>query len=143
MPIDALQVPAGIVQVSCGVGPTGDLTGVRARAEWSPELAMHHLDSLDALAAADPAAFPDDIAHYLWTWIDESAGSLRSRMFAANLGVQEDEATGFAAVRITDYLSRDLSITQGMGSILETTWSADGWVRVAGRVVNDGVRQVN
>jgi predicted PhzF superfamily epimerase YddE/YHI9 len=64
-------------------------------------------------------------------------------MFAANLGVQEDEATGFAAVRITDYLSRDLSITQGMGSILETTWSADGWVRVAGRVVNDGVRQVN
>jgi predicted PhzF superfamily epimerase YddE/YHI9 len=104
---------------------------------------MHHLDSLDALAAADPAAFPDDIAHYLWTWIDESAGSLHSRMFAANLGVQEDEATGFAAVRITDYLTRDLSIIQGMGSILETTWSADGWVRVAGRVVNDGVRQVN
>jgi predicted PhzF superfamily epimerase YddE/YHI9 len=64
-------------------------------------------------------------------------------MFAANLGVPEDEATGSAAIRMTDYLSRDLSITQGKGSILETAWSAEGWVRVAGRVVNDGVTQLN
>ncbi len=35
--------------------------------EWAPEFAIHDLDSLDALAAADPADFPDDIAHYLWT----------------------------------------------------------------------------
>jgi predicted PhzF superfamily epimerase YddE/YHI9 len=70
---------------------------------------------------------------------DESAGSLRSRMFAANLGVPEDEATGAAAVRMTDYLSRDLTITQGKGSVIETTWSPEGWVGVAGRVVNDGV----
>ena len=79
--------------------------------------------------AADPADFPDDIAHYLWTWTDRSAGSLRARMFAANLGVPEDEATGSAAMRITDYLSRDLTITQGKGSMIETTWSPEGWVR--------------
>jgi predicted PhzF superfamily epimerase YddE/YHI9 len=60
-------------------------------------------------------------------------------MFAPNLGVPEDEATGAAAVRMTDYLSRDLTITQGKGSVIETTWSPEGWVRVAGRVVNDGV----
>jgi predicted PhzF superfamily epimerase YddE/YHI9 len=64
-------------------------------------------------------------------------------MFASNLGVPEDEATGSAAMRITDYLSRDLTITQGKGSIIETTWSPEGWVRVAGRVVNDGVTQVD
>ena len=61
-------------------------------------------------------------------------------MFANNLGVPEDEATGSAAVRITDYLSRDLTITQGNGSQIMTTWSADGWVTVGGRVVNDGIR---
>jgi predicted PhzF superfamily epimerase YddE/YHI9 len=143
MPINTLRVPAGIVQVTYGVGATSDLTGVSARAEWSPEFAIHDLDSLDALAAADPIDFPDDVAHYLWTWIDQPRGSLRSRMFATNLGVEEDEATGSAAVRMAEYLSRDLRITQGKGSIIETTWSADGWVRVAGRVVNDGVRQVN
>ena len=139
MPINTLQVPAGIVQVS----HDGGLTAIRAPTEWAPEYAIHDLDSLDALLSADPADFPDDVAHYLWTWTDRSAGSLRARMFAANLGVPEDEATGSAAMRITDYLSRDLTITQGKGSVIETTWNPDGLVGVAGRVVNDGVRQVN
>jgi predicted PhzF superfamily epimerase YddE/YHI9 len=138
-PIRTLQVPAGIVQVSYD----DDITSISARAQWAPEFAIHDLESLDALAEADAADFPDDVAHYLWTWVDESAGSLRSRFFAANLGVAEDEATGSAAVRMTDYLSRDLTITQGKGSVIETTWSAQGWVRVAGRVVNDGVRHVD
>ena len=134
-PIRTLQVPAGIVQVS----QHGDITAVSARSEWAPEFAIHELESLDDLAAANPADFPDDVAHYLWTWTDESAGSLRSRFFAANLGVAEDEATGSAAVRMTEYLSRDLTITQGKGSVIHTTWSPEGWVKVAGRVVDDGV----
>jgi predicted PhzF superfamily epimerase YddE/YHI9 len=138
-PIRTLQVPAGVVPVSYD----DDVTAISARSEWAPDFAIQDLDSLDDLAAADAADFPDDVAHYLWAWIDESVGSLRSRLFAANLGVAEDEATGSAAVRITDYLSRDLSITQGKGSVIETTWSPQGWVRLAGRVVNDGVRRIS
>lgn len=141
LPIRTLQVPAGIVQVS--YGDSGDLTTINARAEWAPEIAIHDIESLEALAAADPTDFPDDIAHYLWTWTDRSAGSIRARMFASNLGVPEDEATGSAAIRITDYLSRDLTITQGKGSMIETTWSPEGWVGVTGRVASDGVRQVD
>jgi predicted PhzF superfamily epimerase YddE/YHI9 len=139
MPINTLQVPAGIVKV----GYQGELTVIGARSEWAPELFVHELDSVDDLLAADPADYPDDTAHYLWTWIDQPAGSLRARMFAANLGVPEDEATGSAAIRITDYLSRDLRITQGKGSMIETTWSPEGWIQVAGRVVNDGVTHLN
>ena len=138
-PIRTLQVPAGVVQVHYDDG----LTSVAARSEWAPDFAIHDLDSLGDLAAADPSDFPDDEAHYLWAWIDESAGVLRSRFFAANLGVPEDEATGSAAVRITDYLSRDLSIIQGRGSMIDTVWSSQGWIQVAGRVVNDGVRQLD
>jgi predicted PhzF superfamily epimerase YddE/YHI9 len=134
-PIRTLQVPAGIVQVSYD----DDVTTISARSEWAPEFAIHDLESLDELAAADPAEYPDDVPHYLWAWIDKSAGALRSRFFAANLGVTEDEATGSAAVRMTEYLSRDLSITQGKGSVIRTTWSPQGWVQVAGRVVDDGV----
>ncbi|HWF27155.1 MAG TPA: PhzF family phenazine biosynthesis protein [Mycobacterium sp.] len=139
MPVNTLRVPAGIVQV----GYEGELTVISARSEWAPELFVHELDSVDDLLAADPADYPDDTAHYLWTWMDQPAGSLRARMFAANLGVLEDEATGSAAIRITDHLSRDLRITQGKGSMIETTWSPEGWVRVAGRVVNDGVTHLN
>ncbi|OMC13861.1 PhzF family phenazine biosynthesis protein [Mycobacterium sp. SP-6446] len=139
MPVNTLRVPAGLVQV----GYQDELTVISARSEWAPELFVHEFDTVDDLLAADPADYPDDTAHYLWAWIDQTAGSLRARMFAANLGVPEDEATGSAAIRITDHLSRDLRITQGKGSMIETTWSPEGWVRVAGRVVNDGVTQLN
>lgn len=138
-PINTLQIPAGIVQV----GYDAHRTRISARAEWAPEFALHEFGSADDVLAADPTDFPDDTAHYLWAWTDRATGSLRVRMFAANLGVPEDEATGSAAMRITDYLSQNLRITQGNGSIIETTWSAEGWVAVAGRVVNDGVRQLD
>jgi predicted PhzF superfamily epimerase YddE/YHI9 len=138
-PVHTLQVPAGIVQV----GYAEDLTSVSARADWAPEFAIHDLTSTDELFAADPADYPDDISHYLWTWTDREQGVVRSRMFATDLGVPEDEATGAAAVRLTDYLSRDLTIVQGKGSVIHTEWSPEGWVRIAGRVVNDGTRQID
>jgi predicted PhzF superfamily epimerase YddE/YHI9 len=138
-PVRTLQVPAGIVQVAY----EDDLTAVSARSDWAPEFAIYDLDSTDDLFAANPDEYPDDIQNYLWTWTDRERGAIRSRMFAANLGVPEDEATGAAAVRITDYLSRDLTILQGKGSVIETQWSPEGWVRIAGRVVNDGTKQVN
>jgi predicted PhzF superfamily epimerase YddE/YHI9 len=138
-PVHTLQVPAGIVQVSY----EGQLTAISARAEWAPEFDIRELDSPESLRDADPDDYPDDVAHYLWAWADQSAGSIRARFFAASLGVVEDEATGSAAVRMSEHLSRDLRITQGKGSIIETTWNPEGWVRVAGRVVNDGVRQLS
>ncbi len=135
-PIHTLQVPAGVIQVSYD----GDLAAVSARSEWAPEFAIHGMSSTDELLAADPDDYADDVEHYLWAWLDEGKGLLRSRMFAANLGIAEDEATGTAAVRITDHLSRDLTIVQGKGSVIHTKWSAEGWVSVAGRVVGDGTR---
>lgn len=134
-PVNTLAVPAGIVQVH----DEGEVVAVSGRSEWAPEFALHEFDSVDDLLAQDPGEYADNTAHYLWTWLDRSAGALRSRMFAAHLGVPEDEATGSAAIRITDHLSRDLSIIQGKGSMLKTTWSPEGWVRVGGRVVTDGV----
>ena len=139
IPVNTLQVPAGVVQVSYD----DDLTRISARAEWAPEFAIYDLESTDELFAADPGDYPDDVENYLWTYTDRDGGVLRSRMFAAGLGVPEDEATDAAAVRITDYLSRDLTIVQGKGSVIQTQWSADGWVRVAGRVVNDGTKQID
>ena len=139
IPVHTLQVPAGVVQVSYD----DDVTSISARADWAPDFAIYHLSSTDELFAADPGDYPEDVENYLWTWTDRDKGVLRSRMFAVGLGVPEDEATGAAAVRITDYLSRDLTIVQGKGSVIHTKWSADGWVRVAGRVVNDGTKQID
>lgn len=138
-PVTTLRVPAGIVQVS----RRGGVTGVSARSEWAPELVLHQFDSPEGLLDVDPADFPSDTAHYLWAWADRAAGAVRCRGFFPNLGVPEDEATGSAALRLTDHLSRSLRIIQGRGSVLETTWNPEGWLEVAGRVVSDGVRQAD
>lgn len=137
-PIHTLQVPAGIAAVRY----SDDLTAVVARAEWAPEFAVHEFPSVEHVLAADPDDYADDAYHYLWAWTDRDSGHIRARMFADELGVPEDEATGAAAVRLTDHLSRDLAITQGQGSQIFTTWSPDGWVIVSGRVVSDGVRHL-
>jgi predicted PhzF superfamily epimerase YddE/YHI9 len=142
-PINTLKVPGGVVQVEYVSQPDGEFTEIRARSEWAPDFSIHDLNSIDEVLAADPADYSDDVGHYVWAWIDKGEGSIRSRMFASRLGIPEDEATGAAAVRITDHLSRDLTITQGKGSQIRTSWSPDGWVKVAGRVVDDGARQID
>ncbi len=139
IPVRTLQVPAGLVQVDY---IDDDFTAISARSEWAPELAIYELDSPEQVLAADPTDYVGDVEHYLWAWIDREAGSLRSRMFAPHLGIPEDEATGAAAVRMTDHLSRDLLITQGKGSQIRTWWDPTGWVKVAGRVVDDGARRL-
>jgi predicted PhzF superfamily epimerase YddE/YHI9 len=142
-PVKTLHVPAGIVQVSYDDYPDGEFTVISARADWAPDFLMYDLGSVEGVLAADPDDYGDAVEHYVWAWIDEAEGTIRSRMFASDLGIPEDEATGAGAVRITEYLSRDLAITQGKGSELRTRWSADGWVKVAGRVVDDGVRRLD
>jgi predicted PhzF superfamily epimerase YddE/YHI9 len=130
-PVKALEVAAGRVEVE----QVGGITTVRARAEWAPEFVFHQLSSPPDVDALDPAGYEDG-HHYAWAWLDEDAGEIRSRMFAPDMGVAEDEATGAAAVRITALLGRDLRITQGRGSQLVTRWD-DGWVLLGGRVVAD------
>ncbi len=138
-PIHTLQVPAGLVQIRY----EDQLTGIIARAEWSPEFVVHDLDSVTDVLAADPTDYADDAYHYIWAWTDRDRGRIRSRMFANELGVPEDEATGSAAARMTEYLAVDLDITQGKGSQIVTRWNPEGWVQVWGRVVSDGVRQLD
>jgi predicted PhzF superfamily epimerase YddE/YHI9 len=142
-PVNTLWVPAGVVQVSYDQYPDGEFTVISARAEWAPDFSIYEMDSVDDVLNANPDDYGDAVEHYVWAWIDESEGTIRSRMFARDLGIPEDEATGAGAVRITEHLSRDLAITQGKGSELRTRWGADGWVKIAGRVVDDGVRRLD
>lgn len=138
-PVNTLQVPAGIVQITYDDAHTA----ISARSEWAPTIAIHDLDTVDQVLAAEPDEYDDGSEHYVWAWIDKEKGLLRSRVFATNLGIPEDEATGSAAARMTDYLSRDLTIVQGKGSEITTRWSPEGWVRVAGRVTDDGKVQLD
>lgn len=128
--IDTVDVPAGPVTTRTD----NEVTWVRAKPDWAPEFTLHCRPDAAAVHAAAPDSFGDG-HHYVWAWAGE--GAIRSRMFAPSLGIPEDDATGAAAIRITDHLRRDLQITQGRGSKIITRYSPDGWIEVGGRVRRD------
>ena len=72
--------------------------------------------------------------HYIWAWVDESAGRVRARFFPTHVGIAEDEATGAAAVLMGNRHGRPLTIRQGVGSELHVRPTGDGWIEVGGRV---------
>ncbi|HEX5857504.1 MAG TPA: PhzF family phenazine biosynthesis protein [Microbacterium sp.] len=132
--IEGIQVPAGRVRVRIG----DDLVLVTARPEWAPQFALDRLASASEVEAADPDGYGRGPA-YVWAWRDEPAGSVRARMFAPDLGIREDEATGAAAMRLTAALQRDLEILQGAGSVIRTRVRASGReVELGGRVAAAG-----
>lgn len=129
MGVERLRVPAGGVPV----WDDGELGWIRARAAW-----VHPLDivQLPQAAAVEALTGPpaEHGSYYAWAWLDEAAGTLRSRYFAPDVGIAEDEATGAAAVVMGAKLGRSLIIRQGVGSELHVRPAADGWVEVGGRV---------
>jgi predicted PhzF superfamily epimerase YddE/YHI9 len=133
-PVDVLHEKAGDVVVSAngGDGPTS----VDARADWAPDFEWLELGTPADVDALDPLAFATG-QHYAYAWLDEESGHLRARMFAPEMGIVEDEATGAAAIAVTARLDRPLRITQGAGSELVTEPLPRGWVRLGGSTVYD------
>ncbi len=136
VPVDVLRPPAGEV----GVRREGEVTFVAARAEWSPPWELIEVADpaeIDALSGP-PSGREDEI--YLWSWLDEEAGLVRSRCWSLADGVGEDEATGSAAIMLADALGRELTIRQGEGSLLHAGALGEGRAEVGGLTVLDEVR---
>ena len=80
---------------------------------------------------------------YAWAWLVESAGWLRARSFPTWAGIEEDEASGAAAVLMGAALGRELQISQGVGSEIVARPGPGGTVEIGGRCnlveVRDGV----
>jgi predicted PhzF superfamily epimerase YddE/YHI9 len=131
--VDALRVPAGELRVR----RADDATFVTARPEWPPEFEWRQLESPAAVEALDgPPGGHDHLG--VWAWIDEDA--VRARVFPIRYGIDEDEATGSAAVRLGAQLGRELEIRQGRGSVIRVRPLPDGAVEVGGTCVVDEVR---
>ena len=128
--LDILRPPAGEIAVT----REGDVTWVRAKPEWCPPWELRQLGSV---AEVEAARAPAGGLHYLWAWIDEEAGLVRARCFVKEVGVDEDEATGSAALPLAAELGREIEVRQGRGSVLHARPADDGYAEVGGRVVED------
>jgi predicted PhzF superfamily epimerase YddE/YHI9 len=134
-PASSLQVPAGELPVRY----EGPATFVTARPGWGPAFEWELLDSPAAVEALDgPPRGHDHIG--AWAWIDEAAGIVRARVFPVRYGIDEDEATGSAAIVLCALLRRALEIRQGRGSRIQVRPLADGYVEVGGTCALDEVR---
>jgi predicted PhzF superfamily epimerase YddE/YHI9 len=128
-PATTLRPPAGEV-------PTRhdeDGTWVRARPEWIHPIVVEQLASATEVEA-QPLQALGTPGRYVWAWLDEPAGTLRSRYFATDVGIVEDEATGAAAVLMGSRLGRPLTIRQGVGSEILVRPQPDGSIEIGGRV---------
>lgn len=128
--VDALRPPAGEVPVRFD----GDVPFIAGRPEWAPPFELRRL--VDA-AAVEAEPVVEEGLVYVWAWIDEAAGLVRTRSFVPEAGIVEDEATGAAAVRLCAELARPIEIRQGRGSVIHARPIEDGMIEIGGLVVAD------
>ncbi|WP_203568528.1 PhzF family phenazine biosynthesis protein [Aestuariimicrobium ganziense] len=129
--VQALHTDAGPVPVEATLsGAT-----VTANPATCPEVNLLQLATPAQVDSSEPGTNPR--ADYLWSWLDEPAGRVRARFFARHLGIDEDEATGSAAVVLAAALGRELQILQGVGSRIAVAPTDGGLVRLSGRAVRD------
>ncbi|MGP4087179.1 PhzF family phenazine biosynthesis protein [Streptomyces sp. KR55] len=138
--VPELVTPAGVV----GARQDGEFSWIEARPEWAPPRTLRQYGTaaeVDELpvpppgVGVPPTPFGQWGRVYAWAWEDEAAGRIRARAFPGrDDGIDEDEATGAAALQLTARLGRALNITQGTGSQILTAPQPEGWVEVGGRV---------
>ncbi|MFI5778489.1 PhzF family phenazine biosynthesis protein [Nocardia sp. NPDC051570] len=117
----------------------GELTWIAAQADWVPPRTLRQHDS--AAEVDDLTVPPPGEWIYAWAWQDEPSGRIRARAFPGRGdGIDEDEATGAAALLLTARLGRALEITQGRGSVIHTRSLPDGRIEIGGRVRSANIR---
>jgi predicted PhzF superfamily epimerase YddE/YHI9 len=130
-----LRPPAGEVKAEAGQ----DSAWIAAPPEWSPRFEYLQLDSPAEVHALSRSAGGGWV--YAWAWIDEDAGTVRARSFVPEAGIEEDEATGAAALALCGRLGRPITVHQGHGSVINARPLEDGRVQIAGRVACDDLRE--
>lgn len=121
------------------VGPVdarfdGEFAWISADPDWAADRVPVRYGSAAEVEAL-PVPEPGHGWQYAWAFEDEAAGRVRARGFPGRGdSIDEDEATGSAALALSRHLGRALNITQGHGSQILTAPGPDGRVEIGGRV---------
>ena len=128
-PVETLRPPAGEVPTWAD----GELTWIRGRPRWPPLFELRQLGSAGEVDQHPGAERPDDLLA-VWAWESEPEGRIRARVFPRGLGIDEDEATGKAALQLAAEVGRPATIRQGGGSLIHARPGPEGAAEIGGRV---------
>jgi predicted PhzF superfamily epimerase YddE/YHI9 len=131
----SLECPAGVVRARVAA----ERAWILVRAEWCPPFERRQLDEPAEVDAFDAPATGN---LQVWAWQDEQQGLIRARVFAPDLGVPEDPATGSATVALCSALERPIVVEQGPACKIEARPAGDGVIELGGRVADDGDREL-
>ncbi len=131
-----LRPPAGEVATWVEDGATW----IRGRPEWAPGFELRQLDSAAAVEGQQVPGDEDALLQ-VWAWEDEGAGRVRVRVFPRALGIEEDEATGAAALMLAAEVGRPIAIRQGAGSRILARPGQGGSAEIGGFSVLDELRE--
>lgn len=123
-----------------GAWSDGPVVWIRARPELGPPWEFVEITDPRVVAGLREPTAPEHTHTAYWAWVDEDGGIIRTRVFAAAMGIHEDEATGSAALQLAQRVGRLIEIWQGNGSILSARPGPDATSEVGGRVALDEVR---
>ncbi len=133
--VAALRPPAGEVPVR----EEGGLTFAAGHPDWMPEFEFVEVGSPAEVEALDgPPEGHDAVG--MWAWVDEGAGIIRERLFCPRYGIDEDEATGSAAITLRPGSAASSTSARAPGSRILARPLDDGMVEIGGRVELDEVR---
>lgn len=120
-----------------------DITWVRSELRSTPPWWHERLDSANAIQSLAGPQAESQTHTQLWAWVDETAGKIRSRTFAAAWGIPEDEANGSGCMRLAAALGRRIEVIHGQGSIIFAQPGTPGSADVGGYVIQDASREID
>lgn len=136
--VSSISGPEGSVEVD----RNGEVLWVAAELKTTPPWWHERLPSAEAIADLSGPQSISQVHTQLWAWVDEPAGRVRSRTFAADWGIPEDEANGSGCMRLAAALGREIEVLHGSGSVIFARPSGPGVAEVGGRVSQDDTVQL-
>jgi predicted PhzF superfamily epimerase YddE/YHI9 len=136
-----------VTQLNPAAGPvrtwaSDDCVWIRAPLTVAPFWRLNQVASATEVDAMTQPPRPNQDADQFWAWIDQQAGIIRARVFAARYGVPQDEACGSASMLLAAQLGRAITIQHGRGSLVHARPAPNGLADVGGRVIEEDERPV-
>ena len=123
-----LTPPAGPVPT----WTSDDQVWIRAPLSAAPHWRLNHVADATAVDAMTEPPYLDQDADQFWAWIDQQAGTVRARVFAARYGVPQHEACGSASMLLAAQLGRAITIQHGRGSLVQASPTPNGMADLGG-----------